>query len=67
MASVNGELLRQLILENYRSQADFAEKVGISQSYVNRLSNGRADCSIKTLAKIAKELRVSVKLLIKED
>lgn len=67
VARVNGDLLRQLIKDNFKSQADFAEKVGLSPSFINRLANNNADCSIKTLSRIASQFGVSVKLLIKED
>jgi len=67
LARVNGDLLRQLIKDNFRSQAEFAEYVGLSPSFINRLVNNNADCSIKTLSKIARQFGISVKLLIKEE
>lgn len=67
LARVNGDLLRQLIKDNFDSQAEFAKQVNLSPSFINRLVNNNADCSIKTLSRIAKQFGVSVKLLIKED
>ena len=67
IARVNGTLLRQLIKDNFKNQEEFAEHVGLSKSFISRLVNNNADCSIKTLSRIARPFGVSVRLLIKEN
>jgi transcriptional regulator with XRE-family HTH domain len=47
------------------TQAELAERAGISHGYLARLETGRQDPTITTLEKLAKALRVSVGQLLK--
>lgn len=46
------------------TQAELAERAGISHGYLARLETGRQDPTITTLEKIAKALRVKVSALL---
>ena len=56
--------LKQLRATREMSQADLAERSGISREYIARLETGHHDPSVSTLVKLAKALKVkSGKLL----
>lgn len=46
------------------TQAELAERAGISHGYLARLETGRQDPTITTLEKLAKALRVKVSALL---
>lgn len=48
------------------SQADVAEKLGISVSYISQIECGRTDVSLKRLDEIANIINTTVGLLIDE-
>ena len=47
------------------SQAELAERAGISREYLNRLEAARQDPSLSVLEKLAKALKVKVADLVK--
>jgi transcriptional regulator with XRE-family HTH domain len=47
------------------TQAELAERAGISHGYLARLETGRQDPTITTLEKLAKALKVPVEKLLK--
>jgi putative transcriptional regulator len=56
--------LKQLRAKRDMSQADLAEKSGISREYIARLETGHHDPSLGTLVKLAKALKVTVGELV---
>jgi transcriptional regulator with XRE-family HTH domain len=46
------------------SQADLADKSGVSREYIARLETGHHDPSLTTLLKLAKALKVTVGKLV---
>ena len=57
-------------LKRYRakqglSQADLAEKTGVSREYIARLGTGHHDPSLSILVKLAKVLKVKVGQLLR--
>lgn len=54
------------LLHNY-TQNTFAEKVGISETYLSLIENGHKNISIKTLFKLSEALEISVSKLFKFD
>jgi len=50
--------LKQLRATREMSQADLAERSGISREYIARLETGHHDPSVSTLVKLAKALKV---------
>ena len=52
------EFIRKLLTGGYR-QEEIAEKTGLKQSYISRLSRG-ANCSLETTIKFAEVFGVSV-------
>ena len=56
--------LKQLRAKREMSQADLAERSGISREYIARLETGHHDPSLSTLKKLAKALKVKVGKLL---
>jgi UDP-N-acetylglucosamine 1-carboxyvinyltransferase len=52
-----GQLIYQLRQERGMTQADFARKMGTSQSAVNRIEHGKQNLSLETLARISDVLK----------
>jgi transcriptional regulator with XRE-family HTH domain len=50
--------LKQLRAARDMSQADLADKSGVSREYIARLETGHHDPSLSTLVKLAKALKV---------
>jgi transcriptional regulator with XRE-family HTH domain len=50
--------LKQLRAAQDMSQADLADKSGVSREYIARLETGHHDPSLSTLVKLAKALKV---------
>ena len=50
--------LKQLRATRDMSQADLAERSGVSREYIARLETGHHDPSLSTLVKLAKALKV---------
>lgn len=50
--------LKQLRAARDMSQADLAERSGVSREYIARLETGHHDPSLSTLVKLAKALKV---------
>ena len=48
-----GELIAQIRQERGLTQADFAKRLGTSQSAVNRMEHGRQNLSLETLGRIS--------------
>ena len=48
-----GELIAQIRQERGLTQADFAKRLGTSQSAVNRMEHGRQNLSLETLDRIS--------------
>ena len=58
--------LKTRLIESGLSQKDVAEKVGVSLSYVNRITKGREQIVNKTFVKIMDELGFDVELTYKK-
>lgn len=56
--------LKQLRAEREMSQADLAEKAGLSREYIARLETGHHDPSLSVLVKLAKALKVKLAELL---
>ena len=54
-----GENLKKIRNDKHESQTKFAEKLGISRTYLSDLENDRKSPSIDTVTKIAERLNVS--------
>lgn len=52
-----GQLIYQLRQERGLTQADFARKMGTSQSAINRIEHGKQNLSLETLARISDVLK----------
>jgi len=57
--------LRTLREKRKMTQAELAEKVGVSRAYLSRLEMGRHDPPLSRLRKLAKALRVNVAELLR--
>ena len=57
--------LRTLRERRKMTQAELAEKVGVSRAYLSRLEMGMHDPPLSRLRKLAKALRVPVEELLK--
>lgn len=56
--------MKQLRAEREMSQADLAEKAGLSREYIARLETGHHDPSLSVLVKLAKALKVKLAELL---
>ena len=65
MATVNTKLLRSLRKEKGLTQGKLADKVGITQSAINKFERGFAEPSLATLGRLAKVLGTDIKSLLK--
>jgi transcriptional regulator with XRE-family HTH domain len=58
--------LKTRLIESGRTQTEIAEKVGVSLSYVNRITKGREQIANKTFVRIMDELGYDVELTYKK-
>lgn len=58
--------LKTKFIESEVTQTEIADKVGVSLSYVNRITRGREQIINKTLVKIMDELGYDVELVYKK-
>ncbi len=58
--------LKTKLIESGWTQTEIAEKVGVSLSYVNRITKGREQIANKTFVKIMDELGYDVELMYKK-
>jgi transcriptional regulator with XRE-family HTH domain len=58
------ERLQQLRKRRNLTQAELAEKAGLSRGYLARLETARQDPTLTTLERLAKALRVKVSRLL---
>ena len=58
--------LKTKLIESGWTQTEIAEKVGVSLSYVNRITKGREQIVNKTFIKILDELGYDVELVYKK-
>jgi putative transcriptional regulator len=56
--------LKELRADRGMSQADLAEKSGLSREYIARLETGKQDPTLTTLMKLAQALKVKVGKLL---
>lgn len=64
---VNGQKIKELMLQKGMDSAEMAERVGISGAMMSYIIRGLREPNVTTLVRIAKWLGVSVdELLIKE-
>jgi putative transcriptional regulator len=56
--------LRQLREEKGLTQAELADRVGVSRGYISRLEIGRHDPPLSMVERLAKALRVKVSRLV---
>ena len=62
---LNTKLLKQLRKEKGLTQEELAKKVGVGQSYINKLEKGFKNPALDTLQRIGKVLGVDYKTLLK--
>lgn len=60
-----GQRIYQLRKERGMTQEDLAFKVGVDRSYMGFLERGEKNATVKTLAKIASALKVSLSELFR--
>ena len=65
MVKINKALIKQLRKEQGLTQGELADKVGITQSAINKFERGFAEPSLQTLGRIAKVLGTDAKSLLK--
>lgn len=53
--------------DHHLSQAELAEKVGVSQSTISRIEKGDLEPDLRVLSKIARELGITVKDMISKE
>lgn len=58
--------LKMRLIESVQTQTEIADKLGLSLSYVNRITNGREQIVNKTFVKMLDELGYDVKLTYKK-
>ena len=58
--------LKMRLIENGQTQTEVAEKLGVSLSYVNRITKGREQIVNKTFVKMMDELGYDVELTYKK-
>ncbi|WP_020597507.1 helix-turn-helix domain-containing protein [Spirosoma panaciterrae] len=58
-----GQLIREARKAKGLTQKELGEKMGISESAVNRYENGSANLSLKTVEKIAEVMGITVRIL----
>ena len=58
--------LQRYLIDNYLTQDDFAEILGISPSYFNEMMNGRKRISISNMFSIAEETAIDVRDLVEK-
>lgn len=61
LANITGELLSYR-KAHHLSQADLAERLGISQAMVSKIETGSVNLSIKVLSKIATKLNAGLRI-----
>lgn len=66
MDKVFGSILKGYRLKNSLTQAEIAEKLGISEKYVSRIETGTGGISKETLAKYMNILGISPNTMYKE-
>lgn len=66
MDKVFGSILKDYRLKNSLTQAEIAEKLGISEKYVSRIETGTGGISKETLAKYMNILGISPNTMYKE-
>ncbi|PTJ92077.1 helix-turn-helix domain-containing protein [Staphylococcus simulans] len=62
-----GQNIKQIRKRMNITQSELATKMGISQSYLSDIENGRKNPSIKTVKKLADSLGLSVTDLFNDD
>ena len=58
--------LKMRLIESGQTQTEVAEKLGVSLSYVNRITKGREQIVNKTFVKMMEELGYDVELTYKK-
>ena len=58
--------LKMRLIENGQTQTEVAEKLGVSLSYVNRITKGREQIVNKTFVRMMDELGYDVELTYKK-
>ena len=58
--------LKMRLIESGKTQTEVAEKLGVSLSYVNRITKGREQIVNKTFVKMMDELGYDVELVYKK-
>ena len=59
--------LKMRLIESGQTQTEVAEKLGVSLSYVNRITKGREQIVNKTFVKMMDELGYDVELTYKKE
>lgn len=63
---LNKKALQHYLIDHDLTQADFAEILGISPSYFNKLMNGRKSISISNMFSIAEETHMDIRVFLEK-
>ena len=63
---LNKKALQHYLIDHDLTQADFAEMLGISSSYFNKLMNGRKGVSISNMFSIAEKTHMDIRVFLEK-
>ena len=58
--------MKMRLIEGDLTQTEVAEKIGVTLSYMNRITKGREQIVNKTFVKIMNEIRYNIELMYKK-
>ncbi len=67
MANTVGKNIKKARIDAELTQKDLANQVSLSSNYISQIEKDKKVPSLKTLSKIAKELKVTPGILVKDD
>lgn len=63
---LNKKALQHYLINHDLTQAEFAEKLGISTSFFNEMMNGRKGVSISSMFSIAEETHMDIRVFLEK-
>lgn len=63
---LNKKALQHYMIDHDLTQAEFAEKLGISTSFFNEMMNGRKGVSISNMFSIAEETHMDIRVFLEK-
>ena len=64
---LNKKALQHYLIDHDLTQAEFAEKLGISTSFFNEMMNGRKGVSISNMFSIAEETHMDIRVFLEKE